>query len=194
MKKTRVQKIKQAFDIFTSARIVMAYLFRYPAIEFTLSEIAAGTKLSKATVSGIIQKLADADFVTLVDLEVVWRIRANTGSWMYRREKIAYNIQEIIRSGIVEFLADRFKNPKCILLTGSFRNGEDGEDSDIDIAIEVAEGTETGTYKFEEFGDFERRVGRNVAVHVFSRNEIDKNVFLNIANGIVLYGFLEVAK
>ena len=32
----------------------------------------------------------------------------------------------------------------------------------------------------------------NVNLHVFSRNKIDLNLFVNIANGIVLDGFLEV--
>ena len=31
-----------------------------------------------------------------------------------------------------------------------------------------------------------------VNVHVFSRNKIDLNLFANIANGIILEGFLEV--
>jgi predicted nucleotidyltransferase len=194
MKKTRVQKIKQAFDIYTSTYLVMAHLFRYPTVEFSLSEIAEKTRLSKATVSRIIRELRGQEIVTIVDLDVVYRIRANTDGWVYRREKIAYNIQRIIRSNVVEFLAKHFNNPKCIILMGSFRRGEDGMTSDIDIAVEVADEIEPKDMHFEEFTDFEENIGRKVQVHVFNRKNVDDNVFLNMANGMVLYGLLEVSK
>ena len=42
--------------------------------------------------------------------------------------------------------------------------------------------------------DFENDLERNIQIHFFSKKSIDNNLFNNIANGIVLYGFLEVNK
>jgi predicted nucleotidyltransferase len=83
-------------------------------------------------------------------------------------------------------------NPKAIVLFGSYRKGDDTENSDIDIAIEVL--GEKGL-KIVNFGNIEQlgyRKNINLNLHIFSRNKIDLNLFSNIANGIVLDGFLEV--
>jgi predicted nucleotidyltransferase len=172
----------------------MSLFFRYPNVDFTLSEVAKNTKLSKATVSKIIKAMKQLEFVTILDLGVVYRIRANAENPLYKKEKIAYNVTGIMRSNIAEFLIKEFKSPKCIILYGSYRKGDDDEDSDIDIAVEVPEGVETGIFEYKEFRELEDFANRKVAVHVFNRKEVDANVFMSIANGIVLYGLLEVSK
>jgi predicted nucleotidyltransferase len=193
MKRTRVQINTQAFDIFTSTYLVMYQFFKYPSLDFTLTEIAQNTGLSKGTVSKIIKELRTIGFVNVLDLEVVYRIRANLESNIFRREKIASNYYTMIRSNIPEFLIQRYNNPRCIVLFGSYRKGEDNDGSDIDIAVEVSDGI-TGAFKFPDLAEFEKLVKRKITVHVFNRQDIDANLFVNIANGIVLYGFLEVSK
>jgi len=194
MKRTRVRKNKQAFEKLGSVLVVMGLFFKYPNTEFSLSDVARKTDLSKSTVSKILNALRQQQFVEVSDLGIVYRIRANTGNWVYQREKIASNLASIYRSNIVDFLAKEFNNPKCIVLFGSFRKGEDDEDSDIDIAVEVSKGTETGSFEYDEFKEFEKMVNRKVVVHAFTRKKVDRNVFTAIANGIVLYGLLEVSK
>ncbi len=178
----------------TSTLMVMELFFKFPSIEFTLSEVAQKTGLSKGTVSKIIKNLEEADFITIVDLGIVYRIRANRGAWPYQREKIISNLASVVRSNIVEFLVREYKNPRCISLFGSYRKGEDDEDSDIDVAVEVPEGIETGNFEYEEFKEVEEALNRRITVHAYNRKRIDPNVFISIANGIVLYGLLEVSK
>lgn len=194
MKKTRVQKNEQLFDIFTITFRVMTQFFKYPSLDFTLSETAKNTNLSKATVSRIIQELKAIGFVSVKDLGVIYRIKANADSPVYKREKVMYNLHMLIRNNIAEFLVQKFNTPRCIIVFGSYRKGEDDDGSDIDIAVEVHEGAKTGTFHFEELAAFEKTMGRKVSVQAFSRNGIDNNLFVNIANGVVLYGFLEVSK
>ena len=98
---------------------------------------------------------------------------------------------------MVEFLNQYFGNPKAIILFGSFRKGEDFSTSDIDIAVEsdVSEATELENYKvieLKELGEFEKSVDKKIQLHLFNRKNVDAHVFNNIANGIVLSGFLEV--
>ena len=100
----------------------------------------------------------------------------------------------VYRSGLVEFLIDYFKNPKAIVLFGSFRKGEDLSNSDMDIAIETDEDKEYEVTGLRELLEFEKILGRKIQLHLFNRKKIDISVFNNIANGIILWGFLEVKK
>ena len=92
-----------------------------------------------------------------------------------------------------------------IIIFVSFRWGEDGRDSDIDIAVEILKNKEieiislkklAKRLKDPEFSKrverFEKDVERNVQIHIFNKKRINTNLFNNIANGIVLGGFLEV--
>ena len=75
---------------------------------------------------------------------------------------------------------------------GSYRWGTDVEESDIDIAVEVIDNKDMQIIQLgiiEQLG-YKKKVPVNL--HVFSRNKIDLNLFANIANGIILEGFLEV--
>ncbi|MAF35906.1 hypothetical protein CL622_02190, partial [archaeon] len=66
------------------------------------------------------------------------------------------------------------------------------ESSDIDIAIEVVGNKELQIKELTTISKLGYRKNVVVNAHIFSRSKIDKNVFANIANGIVLQGFLEV--
>ena len=103
-----------------------------------------------------------------------------------------YNLNFIFQSGLVEFLLDYFNNPKSIILFGSFRNGEDLSTSDMDIAIESDEEKEYKAVRLRELENFENAIQRKIHIHLFNRKNIDPQVFNNIANGIKLFGFLEV--
>jgi hypothetical protein len=81
---------------------------------------------------------------------------------------------------------------KAIILFGSYRKGDDTEQSDIDIAAEIS-GNELP--KIIELGFLQNHGYRKdvrINLYIFSRNHVDINLFSNIANGIVLTGFLEV--
>ncbi len=113
---------------------------------------------------------------------------------LYIRSKIIYNLNFVYNSGLVELLVDYFKNPKALILFGSFRRGEDISNSDVDIAVESEETKEYETIGLRELSEFEKIIKRKIQIHLFNRESIDINVFNNIANGIVLWGFLEVKK
>jgi predicted nucleotidyltransferase len=91
-------------------------------------------------------------------------------------------------------LVSHFKNPKAIVLFGSFRKGEDLSNSDIDIAIESDEVKEYQTIGLRELSEFEQFFRKKIQIHLFNRESADIGVFNNIANGILLWGFLEVKK
>ncbi len=180
--------------IQTGKERILQFLFSFPDKEFSLSDLAKEAKVAKANIGRILEELQDLEIIEIIKLSNIWRIKANQKSWKFIRAKIVYNLNFVYQSGLVEFLDEKFKRPKAIILFGSFRKGEDISDSDIDIAIETYEPKAYGTVQLDELSEFEKIIGRKIQIHLFNRKKIDLNVFNNIANGIVLLGFLEVKK
>ncbi len=178
----------------TAKNKIMAVLFKYPEKEFSLSDLAKEASVAKANIGKILEEFREAGLIFIEKLSKIWRIKANQTNWIYIRGKIVYNLNFIYMSGLVEFLIDYFKNPKSIVLFGSFRKGEDLSGSDIDIAIESDEAEEYQITGLRELTEFEKIIGRKIQIHLFSREDVDIGVFNNIANGILLWGFLEVKK
>lgn len=200
--KPQRKKNEQSLDKESGIRRVLNELMLSPNDEFSLSELAEKAGISKPNMGGILKQLQEKGLVQISKLATIWRIQANTQNWEFRKRKIATNISGIYESGVVEFLANTFNNPKAIILFGSFRRGEDGTNSDIDIAIEdekkegILSTSLDDLLKTEEekqaLRQYESQTRRRIQIHFFNRKKVDQNVFKNIANGVVLWGFLEV--
>ena len=178
----------------TARNKVIETFFKYTEKEFSLSDLAKESGVAKANIGNILNELNESGLITIEKLSKIWRIKANQENWFFVKGKIVYNLNFIYQSGIVEFLADYFNNPKSIILFGSFRKGEDISSSDIDIAIESDSIKEYETIGLRELYEFEKVIGKKIQLHLFNRENVDINLFNNIANGIVLLGFLEVKK
>jgi len=196
------KKTRRSLDKETALARVLRVFYIYPDKEFSLSELAKESKVAKANIGAILKNLSSFGIIKINYLTNIWRIQANTESWEFKKRKIGNNLYTIYDSSIIEFLINLFKNPRAIVLIGSYRKGEDITDSDIDIAIEsqeIKETTSLGLYEFvrskEEkklIEEFERIIRRKIQIHLFNKDTVDSNLFKNIANGIVLWGFLEV--
>jgi predicted nucleotidyltransferase len=113
--------------------------------------------------------------------------KANAESSGFRKQKILYNLSAIIDSGLIEHIEEKL-SPRCIVLFGSYRRGEDTEESDIDLFVEC---------KQEEIdlSPMEKKLDRKIQLH-FNENfpTYPKELRNNVINGIVLSGFLECYK
>lgn len=194
MMKLQSIRIEQISYIETARQKVQELFYKFPEKEFSLSDIAKEARVSKANLGVILAYLKNMNFIRIEKLTKIWRVKANQESRIFKRTKIVYNLNFIYQSGLVEFLNEVYRNPKAIILFGSFRKGEDLSNSDIDIAIESDEFKEYKTVELKQLSDFEKKIGRIIQIHEFNSKHIDKNLFGNIANGIVLLGFLEVNK
>ncbi len=185
---------EHTFYIQTALQKVQEVFYKFPEREFSLSDLAEEAGVAKANLGRIIVILEKYGFVKLEKLTKIWRIKANQSSWFFVKNKIIYNLNLIYQSGITEILNEIYSRPKSITLFGSFRKGEDISTSDIDVAVESDEFKEykilSGLKELESIG--KTIGGRKIQIHEFSRKTVDKNLFNNIANGIVLIGFLEV--
>jgi len=194
MKKPKGNNLEQTLYIETARQRIAEILFKYPDKEFSLSDLAIEAQVNKSNIGAILDDYRERGFIEITKLSKIWRIKANQTNWYFQKSKIVYNLNFIYQSGLVEFLVDYFKNPKAVILFGTFRNGADISSSDIDIAVESDEVETYEILSLKELDDFEKSIGRKIQIHLFNRKAVDINLFNNIANGFVLGGFLEVQK
>jgi predicted nucleotidyltransferase len=192
MNKPIVTKKYLKLFIESSTQKILEVLYAYPEKEFSLSDLAREAKVAKPHAGRILDNLQNIGFIEVIKLSKIWRIRANQQNMNFIKSKIVHNLNFIYQSGLVEFLNQEFKNPRSIILFGSSRSGEDISTSDIDIAIEIDDADEYQVVRQKNLEEFEKVINKRIQLHIFNKKNVDINVFNNIANGIVLRGFLEV--
>ena len=171
-------------------RRCLVWFFDYPYTEISLNELSEKLKMSKTAVRTAVLSLAAEGFLTRKELGRVWRISCNKEHPFNQGIKIFTHIKMLLLADILEKVYKKVPNARNIILFGSYRKGDDTEKSDVDIAVEVAG---SSPLEIVELGEIDIGYRKNVKInlHIFTRNKIDINLFANIANGIVLDGFLE---
>ncbi len=174
---------------------VLYWFFSFPDMETGLNDLSADLKISKTTAKKIINDLVEKGFLNKKIYGKAWRITCNVNHTYNLAMKISFNLAMIytayytsLRDHIFEIVG----NAKSIVLFGSYRKGDDNDKSDVDIAVEVADDKEMRIVELGVIPKFGFRDNVKINLHIFSRNKVDLNLFSNIANGIVLEGFLEV--
>ena len=168
-----------------------AWFFAYPEEEFSLNDIAQKLKIAKTTANIVISQLARDGFISVSKLGKLWRIKANQRHRWFTTRKIPFNLRIVYESEIIDWVEREIPNAKSIILFGSYRSGDDIKTSDLDIAVEIPEENDLDIWK-AYIKNLGYRENVTVNIHLFSRKKIDINLFANIANGIILKGFLEV--
>ncbi len=145
--------------------------------------------VSQPAIAKALPKLEKLEYIKMKKEEVGrWSIELNRESKKVIQKKRLINLEQIYKSGMVEFLEENFPG-KTIVLFGSFSKGEDTEKSDIDIAI-------IGTSKKNlerQLTKFDKYFERIIFLHFFKNlREVDKELNENLCNGIVLAGGLEL--
>ncbi len=170
----------------------LRWFFAYPNARIGITELAKSLHSSKTATKQAIESLVREQFLNKESIGKAWLLFANQKHSFFTSKKIAYNLQTVYESGIVDAVYKVVPSPRAIILFGSYRWGTDIEESDIDIAVEIINHQD---FKIQPLGIIELAGYRKkimINLHIFSRNKIDLNLFANIANGIVLDGFLEV--
>ena len=119
MKRTKVTKKEQLLQKRTAIQDILATIFTYPEVEFSLTELARKAKVAKSTASRLLKILLDHKIIKLEDRGIVFRIRANIGNFEYTKRKITHNLNMIYESGIVDFLESAQAHSKAMILFGS---------------------------------------------------------------------------
>jgi len=172
----------------SSMWLTLEVFFLNPSKEHYLMDISRKIGIAHTSVKGYLR-----DFVGLgIVLERIDKkgkrkfpvYKANINDKSFKMHKMEYNFSSILESGIVGFLREKLM-PGAIVLFGSYRRGEDIEESDIDIFLECKK-------ENVNVERFEKKLGRKIQLHFQENfNAYPKELKNNIINGIVLSGFLE---
>lgn len=192
-----VEKLKkiELIELNEAYQKVLYWFFSFPNIETGLNDISSDLKISKTTAKKIINILVEEGFLNKNVYGKTWRITCNLNHPYNLTTKISFNLNMVYNayySGLRDHILKIVGNARSITLFGSYRKGDDNEKSDIDIAVEVMDDEEIRIVELGVIKKFGFRDNVKVNLHIFSRNKVDLNLFSNIANGIVLEGFLEV--
>ena len=188
LKKVELMELNEAYQK------MLIWFFSFPDVEIGLNDLSGELKISKTTAKKIVNQLIKEEFLSRKIIGKNWRISCNGEHHYNYSRKVAYNLTMVYESGILDYIHKLVGNSKVIILFGSYRKGDDNEKSDIDMAVEVLDDKEQEISEIGVIPNFGHRKNVVVNLHKFSKNKVDLNLFSNIANGIVLEGFLEVKK
>lgn len=162
---------------------VLETLCTYPTREFSISGLARESDVSKGFVSNKAAEFEEENIITINKRGNQKVVKFNRDNEEALNLKQLVNLDNLYSSEVIEDLVELYSYPKAIILFGSFASGEDTENSDIDIAVITSESH-----------DYENTVmERPISVTEFNE-EIPSNMLETLANGITLYGHLEVNK
>ena len=171
---------------------VLRLFLERPTKEFHLREIAAKAGVSTTAATRTTKELASEGIINAGKRGIYKIFSADRESESYRQLKLYFTMSRILESGLLDFLEEFSMHPETIILFGSSAKGLDTEKSDIDIFILSPVSQETDLERFEKI------LGKSVQILVMSRKEFEsakkKNpeIINNIANGILLRGYLKV--
>lgn len=165
-----------------------------PEKEFHVRQISKSLKKSPTTISKYLKILEKKGILKSEEKLNHLLFRAYSEKENFKRLKKEYNLKKIEDSGLVDYLIKTLNYPKTIILFGSYANGENISNSDIDLFVLSPIKKEISLSRLEE------KLKCPINLIVKSIQEFDKmkeknpELLNNIINGTILYGYLEAFK
>jgi len=164
---------------------IMNLFFNNPNKEFYLREISRLNGIPPSGTFRILNELEKKGLITRNKNKAVTNFKLKDNEKV-RILKRLFNISNIYKSKLADFLADNYNNPTAIVLFGSYSLGENNEKGDIDIAVI------TKKHKDLDLSKFEKYLGRKIHLLEVDINNVSKEFKNNLANGFVLGGYLSL--
>lgn len=164
---------------------VMELFFKFPFKSFHIRELARLTDLSSSGIIKIIKKLKKEHLLISKKGKVTEEIKPDFDGKFLLMKRL-YNIYSLYDSGLMDYIKNFYEFPKAIILFGSYSDGTDNENSDIDLAII------TNNKKIPDFSKFEHKLARKINLHLIDLRSTSKEFKNSLANGIMLHGFVEL--
>jgi predicted nucleotidyltransferase len=157
---------------------ILELYYENPNREFTIREISSKTKIPKSSAHRILNELKKEGIISKDNVFFMNNLS--------KVKKINFYVEKIVECGLLDYLISEL-NPSLIILFGSIRKGDSIKESDIDIFIE------TCVDKKLDLKNFEKKLGHNIEIFLETdMNNLQKNLFNNIINGISLFGRVKV--
>jgi len=155
-----------------------------PTESFRLRELSRLSEISPPSVMNYLKEFEKEGLIKKFvrrDIPFYESERDDENFKHYKKLSILY---ELHKSGLIDYLWDKIA-PEAIILYGSFSKGESIENSDVDIFI-------VGKYKEINVGKYEKKLGYDVHLMGDELKNTSKEFRNNLANGIVLKGYLRL--
>lgn len=164
---------------------VLEQFFRRPRHRFQLRELSRESDVSPPSIKNYLQEFKHENLVEEVE-EGVYKSYIADLSPEFKLQKKLYNIEKLHNTGLLEHIEEKCV-PDAVVLFGSAAEGEDIEESDIDLLV-VSGGKEL------DLEEYEQRFNREINITFMTEQELKQNKELSnsVANGIVLSGYLVV--
>ena len=165
------------------------YFFLNPTIKLRVRQIERELKVPLPSVIRYTKELEKEGILKSTKIANITVYSADRISKTFLLEKKLVNIHQLHTSGLIDFLIEELSNP-VIVLFGSYNKGEDTENSDIDLYIEIP------TKKKIHLDKFEKILQRKIQLFIYKNiHELEnKELANNIVNGITINSFMEVFK
>ncbi|MCK4589580.1 MAG: nucleotidyltransferase domain-containing protein [Nanoarchaeota archaeon] len=165
---------------------ILELFFDFPTKNFQLREISRRVKLGLPSVINHVKLLEKEEFIKKEKGNIYDNYKANKTSKfkLYKKTNLLLRLDEC---GLLYFLKEKL-TPDVIVLFGSAVQGNDVEESDIDLFI-LAKKKDLNLKPFEE------KLNREINLFFEEKlGKLPKELMNNIINGIVLSGYLRVLK
>ena len=171
-----------------SSEELLAYFFINPNENVHIRGLEGKIDRPYSTVHNALKELGDHNLIKEDKKSKMIFYKANIDNKEFRVLKKLSNLRNLYETGLVDKL-ERELHPDCIILFGSYLEGRDKENSDIDIAII------NGRNKIVKLDLFREKLKREIQIINIEDISKEKEEFKGtLANGFVLSGFLEVFK
>lgn len=173
---------------------VVRFFLENPYEEFYLRQLARKLGLSVFAIKKYADLLVNEGVIKEERKANLRYFKININNLFVKQLKIAFNLNVLLKSGLIDFLKENLANISSIVLFGSMSKGENDKNSDVDILV-------IGKEKYINLGEFEEKINRDITLHIFSWSEWNRKAkednafyFEIIANGLALYGELPLIK
>lgn len=163
----------------------MQQFFDFPRKAFLIRELSRNTKLAQTAVRVNLKALLAEGLITKDKNGLYPSFRAVRDNSLFKLLKAQNIILRLYQTGVLEVI-EKAVYPSCIVLFGSASRGEDTEESDIDLFVQSKQ------MKLD-LSKFEKALNRKINI-LFEPDlkTISPELLNNLANGIVVYGYLKV--
>ena len=162
---------------------VLKIFFDNPNSRFHIREIARISGLNPNTIINISKKLLREELIKREKKKHIVELFANVNE-KFKEKKRINNFKKVIDSRLVDFLKERF-NAEAISMIGSYSRGEDSEESDVDIVVISKQ-----EYETLDLSKFEKILGKEIHLIISDYKKMSNEFYINLINGIILYGYI----
>ena len=161
---------------------ILSFFYKNPGIEVNIRTLAEYLGSSQSTTLRQVNLLVKEQLLIKIEKKHEHIVKLNEEQSIINKR--LFNIKQLYDVGLVKYLEEEFEYPASIIVFGSFSFGENGAQSDIDIAIQ------TKIIKDISLSEFEKKLGFPIQLF-FLTEDLSENLKKSIYNGVVLQGRIQ---